>query len=49
MTVTLFVCKADDPQALFALTVTLPLALAPVPVMLVPVLVPLQPDGKVHV
>jgi hypothetical protein len=43
------VCAVEEPQALFALTVMLPLTAPAVAVILVVVEVPVQPDGNVHV
>ena len=48
VTVTPNVRGADEPYALFAVTEMVPLMPA-VAIMLLVVLVPLQPDGNVHV
>ena len=49
LTVIALVCAADEPQALFAFTVILPLEDPTVVVIEVEVEVPDQPEGKVHV
>ena len=48
-TVTDFVCVADEPQALFAVTVIVPLVAPAIVLMEVVVEEPLQPAGNVHV
>jgi hypothetical protein len=47
--VTSSVCGADEPQALFAVTVIVPLRELAVVVMFLVAEVPVQPPGSVHV
>lgn len=48
-TVTANVCGVEDPQALLAVTVILPLVALAVALMLVVVDVPVHPPGNTHV
>ena len=45
----IFVCDEDEPQALFAVTVILPLVAFAVVLIEVVVEEPIQPEGSVHV
>jgi hypothetical protein len=49
VTVTFNVCGTDEPQVLFAVTVTFPLVALALVLMEFVAEVPVQPPGKVHV
>jgi hypothetical protein len=49
LTVTAFVCAADEPQALLAVTVMFPPVIPAVVIIDVVVEVPVHPPGNVHV